>query len=99
MLLALAEASELTDKRAAMFAGEPINSTEQRAVLHTALRAPVGSRIEVGGVDVVADVHRTLERMAKLVDEISASGVRTVVNIGIGGSDLGPAMAALALAP
>ena len=99
VLLALAEASELTDKRAAMFAGEPINSTEQRAVLHTALRAPVGSRIEVGGVDVVADVHRTLERMAKLVDEISASGVRTVVNIGIGGSDLGPAMAALALAP
>ncbi|MFM8387937.1 MAG: glucose-6-phosphate isomerase, partial [Actinomycetota bacterium] len=99
VLVALAEATEVADKRTAMFAGDSINTTEQRAVLHTALRAPAGTRVEVGGVDVVGDVHRTLERMAQLVDEVRASGIRTVVNIGIGGSDLGPAMAALALAP
>ncbi|MFM7744165.1 MAG: glucose-6-phosphate isomerase, partial [Actinomycetota bacterium] len=99
VLVALAEATEVADKRTAMFAGESINTTEQRAVLHTALRAPAGTRIEVGGVDVVADVHRTLDRMELLVDEVRVSGIRTVVNIGIGGSDLGPAMAALALAP
>ncbi|MFM7410256.1 MAG: glucose-6-phosphate isomerase, partial [Actinomycetota bacterium] len=57
VLVALAEATEVADKRTAMFAGESINTTEQRAVLHTALRAPAGTRIEVGGVDVVADVH------------------------------------------
>lgn len=99
VLVALAEATEVADKRTAMFAGESINTTEQRAVLHTALRAPAGTRIEVGGADVVADVHRTLDRMEQLVEEVRASGIRTVVNIGIGGSDLGPAMAALALAP
>ncbi len=99
VLVALAEASELADKRTAMFAGDSINVTEQRAVLHTALRAPADTQIEVGGVDLVPDVHRTLGRMSQLVDEVRASGIRTVVNIGIGGSDLGPAMAALALAP
>ena len=99
VLIALAEATDLSAKRASMFAGEPINTTERRAVLHTALRAPSGSRIEVDGADVVAEVHRTLDRMARLVDEIKASGIRTVVNIGIGGSDLGPAMAATALEP
>lgn len=99
VLLALAEATELADKRAAMFTGEPINSTERRAVLHTALRAPADTHIEVDGTDVVAEVHRTLDRMAGLVEEIRASGIRTVVNIGIGGSDLGPAMAAIALQP
>jgi len=99
VLVALAEATEVPAKRDAMFAGESINSTEGRSVLHTALRAPIGTRIEVGGVDVVHAVHSARERMARLVDEMRAEGIRTVVNIGIGGSDLGPAMAAGALAP
>ncbi len=99
VLTALAEATEVSEKRGAMFAGEPINTTERRAVLHTALRAPAGTRIEVDGTDVVAEVHHTLERMERLAAEVSTSGIRTIVNIGIGGSDLGPAMAALALAP
>jgi glucose-6-phosphate isomerase len=98
-LTALAEATEVREKRAAMFAGEPINTTERRAVLHTALRAPAGTRVEVDGTDVVAEVHHTLERMERLAAEVRTSGIRTIVNIGIGGSDLGPAMAALALAP
>ncbi|MCY0725655.1 glucose-6-phosphate isomerase, partial [Klebsiella pneumoniae] len=85
-------------RRAAMFAGEPINVTEHRAVLHTALRAPVGSVIELDGVNVVVDVHAVLDRMAVFVDRIRADEqITDIVNIGIGGSDLGPAMAAMAL--
>ena len=99
VLGALAEATDVASRRDSMFAGEPINSTEGRAVLHTALRAPAGTRIDVGGVDVVPAVHATLARMATLAAEIRSAGVTTVVNIGIGGSDLGPAMAAQALAP
>ena len=99
VLLQLARATDVEAMRAAMFAGEKINATEQRPVLHVALRAPRGSRIMVDGVDVVPGVQATLERMARLVDDIVGSGITTVVNIGIGGSDLGPAMAAAALAP
>jgi glucose-6-phosphate isomerase len=82
-----------------MVAGEPINVTEHRAVLHTALRAPAGSVIELDGVNVVDEVHAVLERMAEFADRIRADArITDVVNIGIGGSDLGPAMAARALA-
>src|SRR5436305_3366355 len=88
-----------------MFAGDRINPTEDRAVLHVALRAPVGSRIEVGGADVVADVHDVLNRLSVFADSVRAGhwkgatgkAVRNVVNIGIGGSDLGPVMAYEAL--
>ena len=86
-------------RRAAMFAGEPINVTEHRAVLHTALRAPAGSVIELDGVNVVDEVHAVLDRMAAFADRIRADErITDIVNIGIGGSDLGPAMAARALA-
>ncbi len=107
-LLDVVRASPLAQRRAAMFAGEPINTTEGRAVLHTALRAPEGTTVRVGGQgrDVVQDVHAVLGRMAAFADRVrsgswtGATGqrIRTVVNIGIGGSDLGPAMASLALA-
>jgi glucose-6-phosphate isomerase len=88
-----------------MFAGDRINPTEDRAVLHVALRAPVGSRIEVDGADVVADVHDVLNRMSVFAERVRAGHwkgatgkpVRNVVNIGIGGSDLGPVMAYEAL--
>lgn len=99
VLIALAAATEVTDRRDAMFAGERINATEDRAVLHTALRLPANSSIEVGGLNVVPIIHDALARMSTLVDEVKSAGIRTVVNIGIGGSDLGPAMAAIALAP
>ena len=103
--LAVVEASGMHDRRAAMFAGEAINVTERRAVLHTALRAPEGERIDVDGVDVVPDVHEVLRRMGAFADAVrtgawrGATGapITKVVNIGIGGSDLGPAMASLAL--
>ncbi len=103
-LLAVAQAAGVSARRDAMFAGEQINSTEQRAVLHTALRAPAGERILVDGRDVVPDVHAVLGRMAGFARQVrsgqwvGATGERiaTVVNIGIGGSDLGPAMAYLA---
>jgi len=105
LLAALARAADVEGLRDAMFAGEHINVTEDRAVLHTALRAPVGEVIEDRGHDVVPDVHEVLDRMGRFADEVR-SGTRTgatgqrlvnVVNIGIGGSDLGPAMAAIAL--
>jgi glucose-6-phosphate isomerase len=105
-LLAVARAAGVAEHRDAMFAGERINVTEQRAVLHTALRAPVGVRVLLDGHDVVADVHEVLGRMAAFAGRVrnghwtGATGqrIRTVVNIGIGGSDLGPAMAYLATA-
>jgi len=104
-LVALAEAAGLRDRVEAMFRGDRINTTEQRPVLHVALRAPRDAVIEVDGRNVVPDVHDVLERMAAFAREIrsgtwrGASGkpIRAVVNIGIGGSDLGPAMAHEAL--
>ncbi|HEV7325901.1 MAG TPA: glucose-6-phosphate isomerase [Bosea sp. (in: a-proteobacteria)] len=107
LLLALAETADVAAKRDAMFAGEPINTTEGRAVLHTALRNQSGRPVKVDGVDVMPEVHAVLERMAAFADGIrsgtiaAANGERftDVVNIGIGGSDLGPVMATLALAP
>src|SRR3954454_3040629 len=104
-LIALAERSGLRDRIAAMFAGEHINTTEDRAVLHTALRLPRDATLVVDGQDVVAEVHEVLDRMGAFADRVrsgdwtGATGrrIRTVVNIGIGGSDLGPVMAYEAL--
>jgi glucose-6-phosphate isomerase len=104
-LVALAERAKLRERTAAMFAGEHINVTEDRAVLHTALRLPRDATLVVDGQDVVADVHEVLDRMAAFSDKVrsgewkGATGerIRTVVNIGIGGSDLGPVMAYEAL--
>jgi glucose-6-phosphate isomerase len=105
LLVALAEECGLRDRIEAMFRGEHINVTEDRAVLHVALRAPEGERIEVDGHDVVPDVHAVLDRMAAFSDRIRArtwlghtgKPIRNIVNIGIGGSDLGPEMACQAL--
>lgn len=107
LLLALADAAEIAAKRDAMFAGEPINTTEGRAVLHTALRNQSDRPIMVDGVDVMPEVRATLARMSAFAESVrsgtivAADGGRfsDVVNIGIGGSDLGPVMATLALAP
>ncbi|MCP4561471.1 MAG: glucose-6-phosphate isomerase [Bosea sp.] len=107
LLLALAQAADVEAKRDAMFAGEPINTTEGRAVLHTALRNQSGRPVKVDGVDVMPEVNAVLERMSAFAEGIrsgkiaAANGERftDVVNIGIGGSDLGPVMATLALAP
>ncbi|HEY5252886.1 MAG TPA: glucose-6-phosphate isomerase [Acidimicrobiales bacterium] len=104
-LVDVARRSGLEDHRDAMFAGRHINTTEDRAVLHVALRMPEGTRLEVDGQDVVADVHEVLGRMGDLSDRIrngewtghTGRRIRSVVNIGIGGSDLGPAMAYEAL--
>lgn len=104
-LLDLARAADLEGKRAAMAAGEPVNATEGRAVLHMALRAPRAAGFRAGGEDASADVHATLERMQAFCASVQggrlcgATGERftDVLNIGIGGSDLGPAMAARAL--
>jgi glucose-6-phosphate isomerase len=105
LLLDLAEGCGLPERIAAMFRGEKINTTEQRAVLHVALRAPASERIVVDGRDVVPDVHAVLDRMAAFSDRVrsgewtgySGKPVRNVINIGIGGSDLGPVMAYEAL--
>jgi glucose-6-phosphate isomerase len=105
LLLALARAAHVEARRDAMFEGERINVTEDRAVLHTALRAPAGAVVEVDGHDVVPDVHEVLERMASFAlrvrsgdwEGFTGARIRNVVNIGIGGSDLGPAMATEAL--
>jgi len=107
LLVALAERAGLRRRIDAMFAGERLNVTEDRAVLHVALRAPEGTSIEVDGHDVVPDVHEVLGRMRAFADEVRSGRwlghtgrpVRNVVNIGIGGSDLGPAMAYQALRP
>ncbi|MGI8769461.1 MAG: glucose-6-phosphate isomerase [Propionibacteriaceae bacterium] len=106
-LLALAEGVKLTERRDAMFAGQHINVTEDRAVLHTALRRPAGDRLEVDGADVEATVHEVLDKIYAFADKIRSGAwtgvtgqrIRTVVNIGIGGSDLGPVMAYEALKP
>lgn len=98
-LLALADAAGWQAKRDAMFAGAPINETEGRAVLHTALRNLDGGAVMVDGADVMPGVLDTLARMRAYADAVRASGITDVVNIGIGGSDLGPAMAARALSP
>jgi glucose-6-phosphate isomerase len=104
-LHALAERSHLRERIAAMFAGEHINTTEDRAVLHTALRLPRDATLVVDGQDVVAEVHEVLDRMGAFSDRVrsgewtghTGQRIRTVVNIGIGGSDLGPVMAYEAL--
>ncbi len=105
LLVALAEECGLRAKIDAMFRGERINTTEDRAVLHVALRAPRGAVIEVDGVNVVPEVHAVLDRMAAFAAQVRAGGwagftgkpIRNLVNIGIGGSDLGPVMAYEAL--
>jgi glucose-6-phosphate isomerase len=97
-LVSMAEAADVAGHRDAMFTGACINTTEQRPALHTALRARAGDVVMVDGVDVVADVHGVLAEMAAFADEVRSSRrIRSVVNIGIGGSDLGPAMATEAL--
>lgn len=107
LLAKLAEAADVAGQRDAMFRGDRINTTEDRSVLHTALRRPVGDSLVVDGDDVVPDVHRVLDKMATFSDSVrngewlGATGkpITAVVNIGIGGSDLGPAMAYRALRP
>ena len=99
LLAALAKAADAEAQRDAMFAGAVINTTEGRAVLHTALRNRANSPVMVAGRDVMADVNGVLAAMAVFATEIRASTITDVVNIGIGGSDLGPAMTTLALAP
>ena len=104
-LFAVARRAGVAGRRDAMFAGERINTTEDRAVLHVALRMPRGSSLVVDGRDVVADVHGVLDAMGTVAERIRSGAwtgqtgrrIRTVVNIGIGGSDLGPAMAHQAL--
>ena len=105
LLRALAGARDLKGRIAAMFRGDRINSTENRAVLHVALRAPRDEKIFVDGHDVVPDVHAVLDRMAAFADAVrsgawkghSGKAIRNVVSVGIGGSDLGPVMACEAL--
>ncbi|MEP5731817.1 MAG: glucose-6-phosphate isomerase [Sulfitobacter sp.] len=98
-LIALAEATGVAAKRNAMFRGDAINDTEGRAVLHTALRNLDGDPVEVDGNDVMPGVRVTLKKMKAFAAKIRESDITDVVNIGIGGSDLGPAMAAAALVP
>src|SRR5579884_2543962 len=105
LLLELAEESGLRQRMAGMFRGEKINATENRAVLHVALRAPRGTSIVVDGKDVVPEAHAVLDRMAEFSDRIRSGAwrgytgkpIRNVINVGIGGSDLGPVMAYEAL--
>lgn len=105
LLTALAERAGLRARIEAMFGGEHINVSEDRAVLHTALRLPPGEALTVDGQDVAADVHAVLDRMADFAGRVrsgewtgsTGKRITTVVNIGIGGSDLGPAMAYEAL--
>jgi glucose-6-phosphate isomerase len=105
LLVRLARESDLRGRIAAMFSGEKINLTENRAVLHVALRAPKGATVVVDGKNVVPEVHAVLSRMADFSDRIrsgewkghTGKRIRNVINIGIGGSDLGPVMAYEAL--
>ncbi|GIW19860.1 MAG: hypothetical protein KatS3mg065_0156 [Chloroflexota bacterium] len=107
LLVALAERRGLAERIEAMFRGEHLNATEDRAVLHVALRMPRSARLVVDGVDVVAEVHAVLDRMSAFVEAVrsgtwrghTGAPITAVVNIGIGGSDLGPAMATEALRP
>ena len=104
-LFALARATRVPERIEAMFRGDRINTTENRPVLHVALRAPRSASIMVDGRNVVADVHAVLDRMAAFADRVRSGAwtghtgkrIRSIVNIGIGGSDLGPAMAYEAL--
>src|SRR5665213_702390 len=105
LLKQLAEESGLRERTEAMFTGQKINVTEDRAVLHVALRAPKSESITVDGEDVVPEVHKVLDKMSVFSDRIrsgewkghSGKRIRNIVNIGIGGSDLGPVMAYEAL--
>jgi glucose-6-phosphate isomerase len=105
LLRQLAEESGLAERTEAMFRGDRINTTENRSVLHVALRMPRSRSLVVDGVDVVAEVHETLDRMAAFAEHVrsgewkgyTGKPIRNVVNIGIGGSDLGPVMAYEAL--
>src|SRR6202522_4597166 len=105
LLLQLAEESGLRERRDAMFRGERINVTENRAVLHVALRAQKGETIVVDGEDVVSEVHAVLDKMTDFSNRVRSGAwightgkrIRNVINIGIGGSDLGPVMAYEAL--
>ncbi|MHB1535945.1 MAG: glucose-6-phosphate isomerase [Acidimicrobiales bacterium] len=105
LLVAVAERAGLRERIDAMWAGEHINVTEDRAVLHVALRAPAGEVISTGGTDVVPEVHEVLDQMAVFAEQVrsgkwrghTGQRITTVVNIGIGGSDLGPSMAYEAL--
>ena len=105
LLVTLAEECGLRDRVAAMFGGDRINTTENRAVLHTALRAPRGAVVNVDGKNVVPEVHDVLDRMANFADRVrsgewvghTGKPIKAVVNVGIGGSDLGPVMAYEAL--
>jgi len=107
LLLLLAEERGVMKRRDAMYAGEKINTTERRAVLHVALRAPRGTRIEIDGADVVPAVHQVLDAMATFATRLRSGAfvghtgkrIRNIVNIGIGGSYLGPEMAYRALRP
>jgi glucose-6-phosphate isomerase len=107
LLFELAAAAGLEARRDAMFAGKRINATENRAVLHVALRAPRGGTFTVDGKEVLPEVHAVLDAMASFATEVRSGELRgatdeaitDIVNIGIGGSDLGPAMATAALAP
>ncbi|MDF3383542.1 glucose-6-phosphate isomerase [Sulfitobacter sp. M85] len=98
-LLQLVENAKVTERRDAMFAGAPINETEERAVLHTALRNLDCGAVKVAGEDVMPQVRDTLARMRSFADQVRSGDITDVVNIGIGGSDLGPAMATRALTP
>ena len=106
-LFEAAKAASVEKNRTAMFAGKAINITEGRAVLHTALRAPRGAKIKVDGKNIVPDIHSVLDAMGKFADGIRSGALKgasgkaftDVINIGIGGSDLGPAMVTGALAP
>jgi glucose-6-phosphate isomerase len=105
LLIALAEESRLRERIDAMFRGDKINLTEKRAVLHTALRAPRGASVLVDGKNVVPEVHAVLDRMSAFSDRVrsgewkghTGKRIRNVINVGIGGSDLGPVMAYEAL--
>ena len=105
LLIQLAQESGLEQRRDMMFGGGPINVSENRAVLHIALRMPKGSSLVVDGVDVVPQVHEVLDRMSAFAERIrsgewkgyTGQNIKTIVNVGIGGSDLGPVMAYEAL--
>jgi len=105
LLVALAEESGVSEHRAAMFRGDRINVSENRSVLHVALRMPASEHLVVDGTDVVQEVHEVLTRMADFANRVRSGDwkgytgkpIRNVINVGIGGSDLGPVMAYEAL--